>query len=115
MNLLQLVLKQMRQRFLSTCLTCLSIVLGMMATSVLIVEREGRSVFAQSDYGFDLLVGPKASPLQLVLNTIYHMDVSPGNIPYHLYEDMATNRELSDDGKKNPFMDSRPGPSLCRG
>ncbi len=104
MNLLELILKQMRQRFLSTTLTCLSILLGMMlATCVLILEREGKNVFAQSDYGFDILVGPKASPLQLVLNTIYHLDVSPGNIPYSLYEDMATGRELSADGKKNPY------------
>src|SRR3954452_19091900 len=95
MNLFQLVLKQMRQRLLSTCLTCLSILLGMMlATSVLILSRESRNVFAQTDYGFEMLVGPKASPLQLVLNTIYHMDVSPGNIPYRLYEDMVSGHEL---------------------
>ncbi len=58
MNLFQLILKQMRQRLLSTVLTCISIVLGMaLATSVAIVAREGKSVFAQTDYGFDLLVG----------------------------------------------------------
>ncbi len=101
---LALVSKQMRQRALSTWLTCFSILLGMaLATSIMIVGREGKSVFAQTDYGFDLLVGPKASPLQLVLNTIYHLDVSPGNIPYSLYEDMATGRPTSPDGKKNPF------------
>jgi putative ABC transport system permease protein len=38
-----------------------------------------------------------------VLNTIYHLDVSPGNIPYSLYEDLSTGRQLSEDGKKNPF------------
>ena len=104
MNLFQLVLKQMRQRLLSTLLTCLSIVLGMtLATGVLILGREGRGVFAQTDYGFDLLVGPKASPVQLVMNTIYHIDVSPGNIPYRLYEDMVTGREVSEGGKPNPF------------
>ncbi len=65
--------------------------------------RRVRISFAQTDYGFDMLVGPKASPLQLVLNTIYHLDVSPGNIPYSLYEDMATGRPLSADGKKNPY------------
>jgi putative ABC transport system permease protein len=104
MNLWQLIIKQMRQRLLSTLLTCLSILLGMtLATSILILGRESRAVFAQTDYGFELLVGPKASPLQLVMNTIYHLDVSPGNVPYHLYEDIATGRETSDDGKPNPF------------
>lgn len=104
MNLFELILKQMRQRMLSTVLTCLSILLGMaLATSVGIVSREGKSVFAQTDYGFDTLVGPKGSPLQLVLNTIFHIDASPGNIPYRLYEDMATQRPTSADGKPNPF------------
>lgn len=104
MNLFQLILKQMRQRLLSTVLTCISIVLGMaLATSVGIVTREGKSVFAQTDYGFDLLVGPKGSPLQLVLNTIYHIDVSPGNIPYSLYEQMASKTETLPDGKINPY------------
>jgi putative ABC transport system permease protein len=103
-NIIELILKQMRQRLLSTFLTCLSITLGVaLAVSIMIMRHEGQSVFAQTDYGFNLLVGPKASPLQLVLNTIYHMDVSPGNIPYSLYEDMVTGRPLSADGKKNPF------------
>jgi putative ABC transport system permease protein len=102
MNLFQLILKQMRQRLLSTLLTCFSILLGMtLATSILILGREAKGVFAQTNFGFDLIVGPKASPLQLVLNTIYHIDVSPGNIPYRLYEEIATGR--SADGKPNLY------------
>ena len=31
------------------------------------------------------VVGSKGSPTQLVLNTVYHLDVSPGNIPYETY------------------------------
>ena len=108
----------MMQRLL-TMLTCPSILLGMMlATCVLILEREGKSVFAQSDYGFDVLVGPKgSSPLQLVLNTIYHLGCLAGETSLlGLYEDMATEaRVFSDDGKKNPL--SRPrrsGPCRMR-
>jgi putative ABC transport system permease protein len=104
MNLFELILKQMRQRLLSTLLTGVSILLGMMlATSVMILGHESRNVFAQADYGYELIVGPKASPLQLVMNTVYHIDVSPGNIPYGLYEDIATGREYSDNGTKNQF------------
>ncbi len=33
-----------------------------------------------------MIVGAKGSPLQLVLNTVYHIDKSPGNILYTLYE-----------------------------
>jgi putative ABC transport system permease protein len=91
MNLLQLVLKQMRQRSLSTWLTLLSILLGVaLATAIMILRREGQNLFAQTDFGYDIIVGPpKGSPLQLTLNTVYHMDVSPGVIPHVLYEDMS--------------------------
>ncbi len=91
MNLFQLVLKQMRQRSLSTWLTLLSVLLGVsLAISILILRREGQNLFAQTDFGYDILIGPpKGSPLQLTLNTVYHMDVSPGVIPYQIYEDMA--------------------------
>ena len=91
MNLFQLVLKNMRQRALSTWLTMLSILLGVaLAVAILVLRREGQNLFAQSDFGYDILIGPpKGSPLQLTLNTVYHMDQSPGVIPYALYEDVA--------------------------
>ena len=91
MNLFQLVLKQMRQRSLSTWLTMLSVVLGVgLAVAVMILQREGKSLFGQREYGYQLLVGPKGSPLQLTLNTVYQLDKSPGNIPYALYEELTT-------------------------
>jgi putative ABC transport system permease protein len=91
MNIFQLVLKQMRQRSLSTALTLLSVLLGVsLAISIMILRREGKNLFAQTDFGYDVLIGPpKGSPLQLTLNTVYHMDVSPGVIPYTIYQDMA--------------------------
>jgi putative ABC transport system permease protein len=95
MNLFQLVLKQMRQRALSTWLTMLSVLLGVaLAVAILILQREGAGLFGQKDYGFDVLVGPKGSPTQLVLNTVYHIDRSPGNIPYSIYENILANRQL---------------------
>src|ERR1700755_1541267 len=91
MNLFQLVLKQMRQRSLSTWLTLLSVLLGVaLAIAIMILRREGQNLFAQTDFGYDVLIGPpKGSPLQLTLNTAYHMDVSPVVVPFSIYEDMA--------------------------
>ncbi|MDW8263655.1 MAG: hypothetical protein RMJ35_14090 [Phycisphaerales bacterium] len=89
MNLFQLVLKQMRQRALSTWLTLLSVTLGVgLAVAIMLIRRESAALFGQTDYGFDVLVGAKGSPLQLVMNTVYHIDRSPGNIPYSLYTDL---------------------------
>src|SRR3954451_11755400 len=91
MNFFQIILKQMRQRSLSTCLTMLSVLLGVgLAISIMVLRREGQNLFAQTDFGYDILIGPpKGSPLQLTLNTVYHMDQSPGVIPHQIYADMA--------------------------
>lgn len=94
MNLFQLILKQMRQRALSTWLTLLSVLLGVgLATAVLLVYRGGGTMFGQTEFGYDILIGPpKGSPLQLVMNTIYQIDQSPGLLPYSVYEDLLKNR-----------------------
>jgi putative ABC transport system permease protein len=89
MNLFQLVIKQMRQRALGTWLTLLSVTLGVgLAITILILYREAGSLFGQTDYGCDVLIGKPGSGTQLVMNTIYHIDKSPGNIPYSVYQEM---------------------------
>jgi putative ABC transport system permease protein len=86
MNYFQLVIKQMRQRALSTWLTTISVMLGVgLAIAIMVLISESAGLFGQNDYGYDAIIGKKGSKLQLVLNTIYHMDVSPGNIPYDQY------------------------------
>lgn len=93
MNVFQLILKQMRQRSLSTWLTLLSVTLGVaLAIAIMIIRREGAAIFGQSDFGYDVLVGARASPLQLVVNSVYHIDRSPGNIPFSIYEQLFRNR-----------------------
>ena len=94
MSFFQLVIKQMRQRALSTWLTLLSVMLGVgLAVSIMIFRREGQQLFGQSDYGYDLIIGAKGSKLQLVLNTVYHLDVSPGNMPYGMYQEVLGQRD----------------------
>ncbi|MGD0464165.1 MAG: ABC transporter permease [Tepidisphaeraceae bacterium] len=89
MNYFQLVFKQMRQRALSTWLTTLSVMLGVgLAVAIMVLGRESESLFGQNDYGYDAIIGKKGSKLQLVLNTIYHLDVSPGNIPFSQYTNL---------------------------
>ncbi len=91
MNSLQIIFRQMRQRALSTWLTLLSVLLGVaLAVAVLVVRRDAGRLFGQTDYGFDVLIGAKGSATQLVFNTIYHIDRSPGNIPYSLYTDLLS-------------------------
>jgi putative ABC transport system permease protein len=89
MNIFQLVLKQMRQRALGTWLTLLSVTLGVaLAITILVLYREAGGLFGQTDYGYDVLVGKEGSGTQLVMNTVYHLDASGGNIPYSMYTRM---------------------------
>lgn len=95
MSIGTIVLKNVLQRKLSSALTALSILLGVaVMVAILTIRRQGRESFGQSAFGYELIVGAKGSALQLVLNTVYHLDVSPGNIPYSLY------RELKDGDKR---------------
>src|SRR5216684_2230193 len=90
MGTLQLVIKQMRQRALGTWLTLLSVLLGVaLAISILLLRDAGKALFGQTEYGYDVLIGVgKGSPTQLVMNTVYHIDKSPGNMPYWVYEQL---------------------------
>jgi len=87
MSFFQLIFKQIRQRSLSTILTTLSIALGVaLAIAIMVLHRESRSVFGQTDFGYEVLAGVKGSGLQLVTNTVYNIDRSPGNIQFSVYD-----------------------------
>ncbi len=87
MNLFELILKNIRQRSLSTILTIFSITLGVgLAIAILVIHRESKQLFGQTDYGYEVLAGVKGSGLQLTVNTVYHIDRSPGNVKYSVYE-----------------------------
>jgi len=102
MNLWQLTIRQMRQRLLSTLLTCLSILLGMtLATSVLILGG-GREVFAQTDYGLSCWWGQGVAAATGDEHDLSSGRVA-GNIPYRLYEDLGTGGSCRTMGKPNPF------------
>ncbi len=89
MSLWKIVLKNILERKLSATLTVLSIALGVALTiSILAVKRESQDRFRQTAFGYELVVGSRGSPTQLVLNTVYHLDVSPGNIPYETYRQL---------------------------
>jgi putative ABC transport system permease protein len=76
-----LIYRSLRQHALSTLVTAGSIALaaGLLLT-VWVVKTQAQSVFAATNSGFDAVLGARGSKLQLVLNTIFHLEASPGNI-----------------------------------
>jgi putative ABC transport system permease protein len=96
MSLWKIVLKNIVQRKLSSTLTAASIALGVaVVVAVLAIRAGARAGFDQSTFGYDLVVGGKGSALQLVLNTVYHMDRSQGNLPLERYRDLAAHKAVS--------------------
>ena len=81
MTLLLIVLRSLRQHALSTIITALSIALaGGLLMAVWTVQQEANRAFTGVTGGFDAVLGARSSKLQLVLNSIFHLEDSPGNI-----------------------------------
>jgi putative ABC transport system permease protein len=82
-----IVLKSLRQHILSTCLAILSIALGAaLFISVFSLREQTHLNFTRIGLGVDAVLGPKGSPLQIVLNSIYHLDEMPGKIKWTYYK-----------------------------
>lgn len=94
MSLMSLVRRSLRQHALSSFVTILSVGLAAGLTmSVFAINAQTYDAFTGGRVGFDAVLGARGSQLQLVLNTVFHLETSPGNIPWTLY------REVADDSR----------------
>lgn len=82
MTLAGLSLAYLKDRALNTALNILLLTLSV-ATLVILVLFSSQLAerFERDAQGIDLVVGAKGSPLQLILSSIYQVDVPTGNIP----------------------------------
>lgn len=86
-GLFLLVRRSLRQHFVSTLITALSIALATGLTmAVFAIRDQAYAAFAGGPVGFDAVLGARGSQLQLVLNAVFHLETSPGNIPWSLYK-----------------------------
>jgi len=80
--LLNLVHRSLRQHALSTLVTAGGIALAAgLLLAVWVVKTQAQAVFASTNSGFDAVLGARGSKLQLVLNAVFHLEASPGNLP----------------------------------
>lgn len=85
-----LVRRSLSQHLFSTVVTALSVALATgLVMSVLVLNARCHDAFVGGNIGFDAVLGARGSQLQLVLNSVFHLQTSPGNVPYSLYESMA--------------------------
>ncbi len=86
MNLMTIAWKSIRQRSLASSLTALSVALGiMLMVAVIVINGLVERAFSQDRIGYDMVIGVKGSPLDLVLTSIYYMGGPMENIPYSYY------------------------------
>lgn len=98
MNLLQIAWRNFLQRALSSFLTTLSLALGV-ALVVMVLAAYGiiSDAFKQNaSVGYNLVVGPKGSALQLTLNSVYYLSQPVENLPYTEYMEFMSQAERAE-------------------
>ena len=93
MNLATVSLSYLRARGLSTALNVLLLALGIATiTLLLLVTAQLEERMQRDARGIDLVVGAKGSPMQVILSSIYHLDVPNGNISWKQAQELARHR-----------------------
>lgn len=86
-GLLHLVWGNIRANRFSTGITVLLAAVSLaLSLSTLSLRSQAREAFLNGSGGYDAVLGPPGSSLQLVLNSLFHLETSPGNIPWKLYQ-----------------------------
>ena len=82
MNLFKLSWKNLVSKPLNLGLSLLLVALGVGLTSILLlINKQFQDRLYNNIDGINMVVGAKGSPLQMILSSVYHIDVPTGNIP----------------------------------
>lgn len=86
----------LRDRPLNTVLNIVLLALGAATVTVLLLfSHQMEDRLARDARGVDLVVGAKGSPLQLILSSLYHVDIPTGNIPLAEAERLARHPQVA--------------------
>jgi putative ABC transport system permease protein len=107
MTLLGIAWRNIRQRLLTSGLTALSLALGVaLVVATLVTAGIVRQAFnSGAGLGYNMIVGAKGSPLQLVLNSVYLISRPIENITWDFYEEFLP-AEARSDGTAGRFAGS---------
>lgn len=96
MSLWHIAWSYLWNRRFTTAMTILSVALGVaLISTVLTLREETRKRFEEEGQTFDIVVGEKGNPLQLVLSTVYYLDAPTGNILWSDYERLLEEEEVA--------------------
>jgi len=82
-----LIRRSLARHWLSSVVTIASIALatGLLMT-VVSLNAQAYAAFTAGPADFQAVLGARGSPLQLVLNAVFFLETSPGNLPWEAYE-----------------------------
>jgi putative ABC transport system permease protein len=89
------ICKSLKQNYFSATLSILAVSLSVLL--ILLVNglyENSKSAFLLDHLNLNAVVGARSSGTQLVMNSFYHMDVSPGNIPYKYYQSLKKDKRI---------------------
>lgn len=89
MTSVAVVWRYLQGRAVSSALTVVAVALGVsLVIASVLLTRGIREGFIAGATDYNLIVGAKGSPTQLVLNVVFRMDAPTPNIPLGAYEDL---------------------------
>ena len=92
MNILTLSLANLKFRALNSLFHIIVLALGIAAIITLLhISQQLEQRFTRDLKGIDLVLGAKGSPLQLILSSVFHIDIPTGNIPLSEAQKIAKN------------------------
>jgi putative ABC transport system permease protein len=84
-----MVRRSLRQHAVSSVITALSVALaGALMLTVWMTRDQARRAFAGTTTGFDAVLGARGAKLQLVLNAVFHLEASPGNLKWEDFQEI---------------------------
>ena len=95
MSDLSFVLYSLKYRFLNSFLSIMLTAFGV--SMALLISQFGNHIENRINLdgkGIDIVVGAKGSPLQLILSSVYHIDIPTGNIPYNQAKKIMNNPQI---------------------
>jgi putative ABC transport system permease protein len=98
MSLFGIAWRNIRSRLLTSGLTALSLALGVaLVVATLVIGDVVKQAFnSGSGLGYNMIVGAKGSPLQLVLNSVYLISKPIENISWTFYEEFLPSAARAD-------------------
>jgi putative ABC transport system permease protein len=107
MTLFGIAWRNIRQRALTSALTVLSLALGVaLVVATLVTGNVVQQAFASgTGLGYNMIIGAKGSPLQLVLNSVYYISRPIENVPWSVYEEFLSG-DHRDDRREGRFASS---------